>query len=47
MDEADWWIEEPTSDLDLKPPSKMARASLWLLGIPVPVVVLFYLLLRH
>ncbi len=45
MDEADWWIDEPTSDR--KPQGRIARASLWLLGIPVPVVVLFYLLLRH
>ncbi len=45
MDEADWWIDEPTTDW--KPPGTIARASLWLLGIPVPVVVHFYLLLRH
>jgi hypothetical protein len=47
MDEAGWWIDEPTSDLKLKPRGSIARASFWLLGIPVPLVVLFYLLLRH
>ena len=49
MNEADWWIEEPASDRSEPEHGsrKFGWASLVLLGIPLPVGILFFLLRGH